>query len=267
MKNNSKTLTVVKIGGNVIDQENKLDEFLHNFSQIEGYKILIHGGGKLASRLSERLGIESKMVDGRRITDLESLEVVTMVYGGTVNKAIVSKLQAQRINAIGVTGADGNIIEAHRRPIKGGIDFGYVGDIDKVNVTALDSLIEAGFVPVIAPLTHDGKGQLFNTNADTIAAEVSTGLSELYQTKLYYTFELDGVMANIDDPDSLIKQISRDDFMQMKESGTIHSGMIPKLENAFNALKRGINQLYICHYNKVLEVSRDSTDIRTSLTI
>ena len=202
------TLHIIKIGGNVIDNSENLHNFLKDFAALDGYKILVHGGGKVATQLADTLGIESKLVDGRRITDIETLRVVTMVYGGLINKNIVASLQRVKCNAIGLTGADGNFILAKKRPVKT-IDYGFVGDIDEhsINPENLRNLMEAGFVPVFCALTHDGEGQLLNTNADTIASALAVALSKLYETTLIYCFEKKGVLQDIDDEDSLIREI------------------------------------------------------------
>lgn len=248
-------LRVVKIGGNVIDDPNKLAAFLKDFSTIPGKKVLVHGGGKIATRMADTLGYPSKMIDGKRITDANMLQVVTMVYGGLVSKQIVAALQSQGCNAIGMTGADAGIITSAKRPLKGGIDFGYVGDIQKVDNKALTKIIDSGFIPVLAPLTHDGNGQLFNTNADNIAAFTAVGLSGDYKVSLYYTFELPGVMADINDPDSLISKITHNDFLRLKEEKVIAKGMIAKLEASYKAIHSGVDKVTICN----------STDIKKLL--
>ncbi len=240
-------LTVVKIGGNIIDDPQKLSDFLTDFAALEGFKILVHGGGKLATRFSERLGIPVQMHDGRRITDTETLEVITMVYGGLVNKQIVAALQGKKCNALGLIGADLNIITATKRPIRNGIDYGWAGDIQKVDPLALIKLIEAGAAPVIAPMTHDGHGQLLNTNADTIASAIATALAPHFTTRLMYCFEKKGVLISPTDEDSVITKINRQLFEQYKAAGTISGGMIPKLENALAAIEQGIEQVIIAH--------------------
>lgn len=240
-------LTVVKIGGNIIDAPQKLSDFLTDFAALEGFKILVHGGGKLATRFSERLGIPVQMHEGRRITDSETLEVITMVYGGLINKQIVAALQARKCNALGVIGADVNLISAVKRPIKGGVDFGWVGDIQKVNQLMFLRILESEAVPVIAPITHDGEGQLLNTNADTMASAIAVALAPHYPTRLMYCFEKKGVLANPDDEDSVIAKINRPLFEQYKAEGIISTGMIPKLENALAAVEKGIEQVIIAH--------------------
>ena len=237
-------LTIVKVGGAVVENDDQLDRLLKDFSAIDGRKILVHGGGRRATDIASKLGIESKMINGRRITDEEMLTVVTMVYGGLVNKNVVAQLQANGVNALGLTGADMNAILSHKRIVKD-IDYGYAGDIDKVNGKQLSNLIEHEIVPVMAPLTHDGKGLILNTNADTIAAEVAKALAEFYDVTLIYSFEKPGVMRNPDDNRSMIPVITADDYAQYKADGTISGGMIPKLDNAFGAIQSGVKQVII----------------------
>ena len=239
-----RTLVIVKVGGAIVEQPDTLQRLLDDFRAIPGNKILVHGGGRSATALSTRLGIESKMVDGRRITDADTLQVVTMVYGGLVNKNIVAKLQAAGVNAIGLTGADSDVIRAEKRPVTD-IDYGFVGDVTAVNSVFLSSLLEANTVPVLAPLTHDGKGQMLNTNADTIAAETAKALSGLYKVTLVYCFEKPGVLLNPDDDSSVIPYISYYDFPRLVNDGTISGGMIPKIQNAFNALNAGVSSVLI----------------------
>jgi acetylglutamate kinase len=239
-------LTVVKIGGNIIDAPQKLADFLMDFAALEGFKILIHGGGKLATQFSKRLGISVQIKEGRRITDDETLEVITMVYGGLINKRIVAALQARKCNAIGLIGADLNLVTAEKRPIKE-VDYGWVGDITKVNQLMFVRLIEDGAVPVIAPITHDDNGQLLNTNADTMAAAIATALAPHFPTRLMYCFEKKGVLANPDDEESVIARINRLLFEQYKAEGIISAGMIPKLENALSAVEQGVEQVIIAH--------------------
>ena len=239
-------LTVVKIGGNVIDNSKNLHEFLKSFIDLPGYKILVHGGGKVATKLSDELGIEAKMVDGRRITDIETLRIVTMVYGGLINKNIVAQMQSYGSNAIGLTGADGNLIKAKKRPVKD-IDFGFVGDLDEnsVNSDFLSNLLRIGAVPVFAALTHDGDGQLLNTNADTIASSIAVALSKTFETSLVYCFEKKGVLKDVDDDNSVISEIKSSEFDILKDQGIIAGGMLPKLQNAFAAIKNGVKDVYI----------------------
>ena len=239
-----KKITVIKVGGKIVEEQETLDALLDRFSAIEGAKVLIHGGGRSATKTAERLGIESKMVNGRRITDKDMLQVVTMVYGGLVNKNIVASLQARGINALGLTGADCNIIRAHKRPV-GEVDFGFVGDVEHADGDMLGRLIEQGIVPIVAPLTHDGKGNLLNTNADTMAAETAKGLAKLYDVTLTYCFEFPGVMRNPDDADSLIPVINKESYKQLLADGTVSGGMIPKIDNAFNAIDNGVAKVII----------------------
>ena len=239
-------LYIIKIGGNVIDNSEKLHEFLKDFVALPGYKILVHGGGKMATQLADDMGIEAKMVEGRRITDIETLRIVTMVYAGLINKNIVAQLQFRNCNAIGLTGADGNAIRAKKRPVKD-IDYGFVGDLDESSVSAeaIKKLLEDGLVPVFSAITHDGQGQLLNTNADTIASVLAVALSELYETSLVYCFEKKGVLKDVDDDFSLIPEIRSSEFENLKEQGIIAGGMIPKLHNAFEAIKSGVKDVYI----------------------
>jgi len=238
-------LTVVKVGGAIVEDPESLNQLLKDFSAIEGRKVLVHGGGRRATKVAAALGIESKMVGGRRITDAEMLEVVTMVYGGLVNKNIVAKLQAKNVNALGLTGADMDVIHSHKRPLKDGIDFGFVGDVEKVNGKELNTLIENGIVPVMAPLTHDGNGNILNTNADTIASETAKALANFYDVTLIYSFEKKGVLSNADDDESVIPVITREDFNKFVEDGTVNGGMIPKIENALAAVDKGVSQVII----------------------
>ena len=238
-------LTIVKVGGAVVEDEAQLSQLLKDFSAIEGRKVLVHGGGRKATKVAEALGIESKMVGGRRITDADMLSVVTMVYGGLVNKNLVARLQANGVNALGLTGADMNVIHSHRRPIKDGIDFGFVGDVDKANGQMLSKLIEEGITPVMAPLTHDGQGNILNTNADTIASETAKALAPYYDVTLIFSFEKKGVLRNPDDDDSVIPIITRADFINYKADGTISGGMLPKIENALGAIDSGVSRVII----------------------
>jgi acetylglutamate kinase len=238
-------LTIVKVGGAVVEDEQQLSQLLKDFSAIEGRKVLVHGGGRKATKMAERLGIETQMVNGRRITDAAMLEVVTMVYGGLVNKNLVAQLQANGVNALGLTGADANAIISHKRPLKDGIDYGFVGDVDAGNGEMLSKLIEAGITPVMAPLTHDGKGQILNTNADTIASETAKALADIYDVTLIFSFEKKGVLRNPDDDDSVIPVITHEDFERYKADGTISGGMLPKIENALNAVEAGVSRVII----------------------
>ena len=238
-------LTIVKVGGAVVEDEAQLAQLLKDFSAIPGRKVLIHGGGRRATQVAASLGIESKMVGGRRITDAEMLSVVTMVYGGLVNKNLVARLQANGVNALGLTGADIDVIRSHKRPLKDGIDFGFVGDVDRADGQMLSRLIEAGITPVMAPLTHDGQGHILNTNADTIASETAKALAPFYDVTLIYSFEKKGVLSNPDDDNSVIATINRADFERYKADGTISGGMLPKIENALSAIDSGVSRVII----------------------
>ncbi len=238
-------LTIVKVGGAVVEDELQLSQLLSDFSAVEGRKVLVHGGGRKATKMAERLGIETHMVNGRRITDADMLEVVTMVYGGLVNKNLVARLQANGVNALGLTGADADVIRSHKRPLKNGVDYGFVGDVDRADGKILSHLIEAGITPVMAPLTHDGEGHILNTNADTIASETAKALASQYEVTLIYSFEKKGVLANPDDDDSVIPTITHADFERYKADGTISGGMLPKIENALAAVDAGVSKVII----------------------
>jgi acetylglutamate kinase len=238
-------LTIVKVGGAVVEDEAQLLLLLKNFSAIDGKKVLVHGGGRRATKVAEALGIESKMVNGRRITDADMLSVVTMVYGGLVNKNLVARLQANGVNALGLTGADMNVIRSHKRPVKDGVDFGFVGDVERADGQMLSRLIEEGVTPVMAPLTHDGQGNILNTNADTIASETAKALAPYYDVTLIFSFEKKGVLRNPDDDDSVIPVITHDDFVRYKADGTISGGMLPKIENALDAIDAGVSRVII----------------------
>lgn len=238
-------VTVVKVGGAIVEDSEKLAQLLKDFAAIPGKKVLVHGGGRRATKVAAALGIESKMVNGRRITDADMLEVVTMVYGGLVNKNLVAKLQANGVNALGLTGADMDVIHSHKRPLKDGIDFGFVGDVERADGKMLKTLIEEGITPVMAPLTHDGKGNILNTNADTIASETAKALAPYYDVTLIYSFEKKGVLSNPDDDDSVIPVITHADFEKYKADGTVAGGMIPKLENALAAIDAGVKEVII----------------------
>ena len=244
------TVNIVKIGGKVIEDTKTLQHFLADFSRIKGPKILVHGGGRTATELAAKLGIASQMIEGRRITDRPTLEIVTMVYGGLVNKNIVAALQAAGCNALGLTGADMNCILAEKRnPVP--VDYGFVGDIVAVNAIAFSQLLQQGITPVLAPLTHNKNGQLLNTNADTIAAQVAVALSKSFEVTLSYCFEKKGVLNNVNDDDSVIDLINETDFVQMKVAGSIADGMIPKLDNAFATLRAGVEKVQIMHHTAV----------------
>lgn len=238
-------LTVIKVGGKIVEEAESLQQLLTDFCAIPGYKVLVHGGGRSATKIAADLGIESHMVNGRRITDADMLKVVTMVYGGLVNKNIVASLQARGINALGLTGADLNVLRSDKRPIKDGIDYGFVGDVKEANSDILAKLIADGIVPVMAPLTHDGKGNMLNTNADTIAQETAKALSKHFDVTLIYSFEKKGVLRDAEDDDNVIPHITRQEFQQYVADGTVQGGMIPKLENAFQALDAGVKKVII----------------------
>jgi len=237
-------LTIIKVGGKVVEESESLSALLDQLKKISGNKLLVHGGGSTATVIAEKLGLETHMVEGRRITDAGMLEVVTMVYGGLLNKKIVAGLQARGMNAVGLTGADFNLIEAHKRPVSD-IDYGFVGDVDDVNVSELRLLINENVVPVIAPLTHDGKGQMLNTNADTIAAELATELANHYKVYLFYCFEKKGVLTNPEDESSVVYDLDRELFNKYTREGIISEGMIPKLENGFRAKHKGVKEVLI----------------------
>jgi len=238
-------LTVVKVGGAVVEDEAQLAQLLDGFKAIEGAKILVHGGGRRATKVAAALGIETRMVDGRRITDAAMLDVVTMVYGGLVNKHVVAMLQARGVDAIGMTGADGNILRSEKRPPKNGIDYGFVGDVKAADGARIAQLITAGLTPVVAPLTHDGQGNMLNTNADTMASETAKAVAGLYDVTLIFAFEKPGVMKNPDDDSSVIPVITRSDFERYKADGTISGGMLPKIENALAAVEAGVGRVII----------------------
>lgn len=237
-------LTVIKVGGKIVEEAETLNRLLTDFSAIPGYKVLVHGGGRSATKIAAQLGIESKMVNGRRITDLETLKVVTMVYGGLVNKNIVAGLQSKGVNAVGLTGADLDVIRSVKRPVKD-VDYGFVGDVKYVNSGVLANLISQGFVPVMAPLTHDGEGHMLNTNADTIAGETAKALAQVFDVTLVYCFEKKGVLRDENDDDSVIPVITPELFRQYVAEGVIQGGMIPKLENSFSAVEAGVSQVII----------------------
>ena len=255
-------LYVIKVGGNIIDDEVKLHSFLKSFAAIQDKKILVHGGGKLATKLAEKMGVEQKMIDGRRITDGETLKIVTMVYAGYVNKNIVAQLQSFECNAMGLTGVDGDIILAHKRkhPV---IDYGYVGDVDSVNAPLVRNLLDQNLSLVFAPITHDQSGQLLNTNADTIAQEIAKAMSSEYEVKLIYSFEKAGVLLDADDDNTVISNINPTSYQKLKAAEKIFAGMIPKLDNAFAALNSGVNKVIIGKAENLSEliVGRSGTTI------
>ena len=244
-------LFIIKVGGNVVDNPTVLSQVLDDFAAIPHNKILVHGGGKIADVLLKKMNIEPKKVEGRRITDEDTLDVVTMVYAGLINKKIVAQLQARGCNALGLTGADANSILAHKRN-KGNIDYGFAGDIDAINTEGVANLLKTVQTLVFAPITHDKKGQLLNTNADTIASTLAVGLSKIFNVTLKYVFEKQGVLANIKDEDSVIPNISYTAFQQGKSDGTFFEGMIPKLDNAFDAMKSGVQSVVICGTEGIL---------------
>jgi len=237
-------LIIIKVGGKVVEEEATLSQLLNDFAAIQGHKILIHGGGRSATKIASQLGIESKMVNGRRITDADTLNVVTMVYGGLVNKNIVAGLQARGVNALGLTGADMDVIRSVKRPVKD-VDYGFVGDVEQVNATILRDLIQKGIVPVMAPLTHDGNGNMLNTNADTIAGETAKALAGIFDVTLVFCFEKRGVLKDESDDNSVIPLITRAEFDAYVAQGIIQGGMIPKLENSFSAINAGVSQVVI----------------------
>jgi acetylglutamate kinase len=237
-------ISIIKIGGNIIDNEVNLASFLNAYAAVEGKKILIHGGGKLATKMAADLNIPQQMVDGRRITDAATLKIVTMVYAGYINKNIVAALQSKNIQALGICGADANIIRAHKR-INASTDYGFVGDIDVVDSEKIVQLLEAGLSLVVAPITHDGAGQLLNTNADTMAQAIATAISSIYEVSLVYSFEKKGVLSDIQNNDSVISVINPENYASLKAGGQVNEGMIPKLDNAFEALQKGVSRVII----------------------
>ena len=242
-------IQVIKIGGGVLENEAQRNAFLRQFAAIEGPKVLVHGGGRLATTMAERLGVETQMIDGRRVTDKETLDIVTMVYGGLVNKQVVAQLQTMGVNAIGMTGADGGWMKAVKRPIKNGIDYGYVGDVVEVNGAHLRTLLDNGLTPVIAPITFSADGLLLNTNADTVASETAVSLAP--DVQLTFCFEKAGVLSNPDDEASVIAKITPETYTQLKADGIISGGMIPKIDNAFAAIEHGVQSVRITHANNL----------------
>ena len=247
-------LTIVKVGGAVVEDPQQLEGLLLSFASLEGHRLLVHGGGRRATSVAAGMGLESRMVNGRRVTDEAMLEVVTMVYGGLVNKAVVAQLQAKGVNAIGLTGADMDVIRSHRRApkemtmadgTKETVDFGFVGDVDRVAAGSLQALLEKGFTPVMAPLTHDGKGHMLNTNADTIASETAKAMAQIYDVTLVYSFEKSGVLSNPDDDTSVIGEITHGSFQRLVADGTVSGGMLPKIENALAAVEAGVKEVKI----------------------
>lgn len=256
-------LRIVKIGGNVIDNSTLLDSFLDDFCKLTGYKILVHGGGKIATEIATKLGIQSILVEGRRITDAQNLEVVIMVYAGLINKQIVAKLQKRACNAIGLTGADANSIQAHKRT-ETEIDYGFVGDVDLINAVSIKSFLRSKQVPVFCGITHNGNGQLLNTNADTIAAEISIAMSVYFEVELNYVFELKGVLKDVENKNSLISELNVHEFESLKSQGIIARGMIPKLQNCFNALNRGVNLIKIGDTSIIKETNKIYTKLTSN---
>lgn len=249
-----KKLFVIKIGGNIIDKKSTLSSFLKDFTELQAHKILVHGGGKMATQIGEKLGIESKYINGRRITDEGTIDLVTMVYGGLINKQIVAQLQALGNNAVGLTGADANLIPAKKRPVKE-IDYGYVGDIESndLNVRSLQLFLEHDLVPVIAPLTHDGEGQMLNTNADTIASALAVALSAEYEVRLIYCFEKKGVLRDINNEADVVHLIDKTVYSQLRDENALAAGILPKLDNAFDAIRHGVKEVLIGHADDLLQ--------------
>ena len=259
------TIVVIKIGGNIIDDDNSLADFLADFSRIHQPKILIHGGGKIATQLSKDLNIEPKLIDGRRITDEKTIDIVTMVYAGLINKNIVAQLQSNNCNAVGLTGADANIIEAHKR-VHPTIDYGFVGDIDKVNTDFIFNLFVNNYTPVIAPLTHDKKGNLLNTNADTMASAIAVELSKVKKVSFFYCFEKKGLLKDINNTDSIIPELTIYETKQLKEKQIITDGMLPKINNIIHALENGVEKVILCHAKDVLSIVNENAKFGTAFT-
>ena len=247
-------LTVIKVGGKIVEEEESLKQLLDDFARIEGHKILVFGGGRSATKIAERLGIQSNMVDGRRITDAATLQIVTMVYGGLVNKNIVARLQALDVNALGLTGADMDVIRSEKRPVKE-IDYGFVGDVKYVKSETLQWLIDKDIVPIMAPLTHDGKGNILNTNADTIAAETAQAMSAHYDVTLVYCFEKKGVLMDENDDNSVISRFDKELYQKYIDEGVITGGMLPKLDNGFRSIEKGVKAVII---TQASEIGKDS---------
>ncbi len=255
-----KKLSIIKIGGNVINNKNALASFVKDFAKVEGLKILVHGGGRKASEMSTQLGLEPKMINGRRVTNQANLEVVTMVYAGLLNKNIVAQLQQNNCNAIGLSGADANCIKAHKRVVKD-IDYGFAGDIDHVDSKIIKAFLEVELTPVFCAITHDANGQLLNTNADTIASEVAGAMSNDFDVVLTYCFEKNGVLEDVNDNDSVVENINSETYIQLKNENIIAEGMLPKLENCFNALQKGVSKIVIGNPEVILENSNNYTTI------
>jgi acetylglutamate kinase len=256
-----KTLKVIKIGGNIIDNEQALLSFLKDFSALKGPKILVHGGGKLATKLATQMNVPAHMAEGRRITDAATLDIITMVYAGKINKNIVAQLQAQNCNAIGFSGADGNTIVSDKRPVKD-IDYGFVGDVKKVNTKTLELLLKNNITPVFCAITHDKNGQLLNTNADTVASELAIGFSRHFITELYYCFEKNGVLRDLADNNSVIENINTETYQNLIEDGIIADGMLPKLNNCFHAINNNVNKVCIGKTDMLFETKTRYTTIQ-----
>lgn len=255
-----KTLKIIKIGGNIIDNDDALQQFLKEFATITGPKILVHGGGKLATKLAEQMQVEVKMVDGRRITDTDTLDIITMVYAGKINKNIVAQLQASSCNAIGFSGADGNTIVSDKRPVKT-IDYGFVGDVKKVNTEIVEILLNNNITPVFCAISHDKNGQLLNTNADTIASEIAIGFASIFKTELYYCFEKNGVLENVEDDNSVIENINTATYKELVENKVIFEGMLPKLNNCFHAINHKVQKVCIGKSSMLFRVNNKHTTI------
>lgn len=258
---NKKPVSIIKIGGNIIDNPAELKQFLSHFSAIEGYKILVHGGGKSATKMAESIGLVPQMIDGRRITDAAMLDVVVMIYAGQINKNIVAQLQANSTNAMGFSGADGNLIQSNKRNHPT-INYGFVGDVKKVNTQLLETLLSTGVIPVFCAITHDGKGQLLNTNADTIASELAIALATVFDVTLNYCFEKPGVLYDAEDDSSVIENINQELYSKLKAEKAIHSGMIPKLDNCFNSLSKGVQKIKIGHHRMLQNENSVCTTIQ-----
>ncbi|AEH00457.1 acetylglutamate kinase [Lacinutrix sp. 5H-3-7-4] len=256
-----KTLKVIKIGGNIIDNDEALQQFLKDFATIKEPKILVHGGGKLATKLAEQMQVEVKMVDGRRVTDADTLDIITMVYAGKINKNVVAQLQANNCNAIGFSGADGNTIVSNKRPVKT-VDYGFVGDVKKVNTETLEILLNNDVTPVFCAITHDNNGQLLNTNADTIASELAIGFASVFKTELYYCFEKNGVLENVEDDDSVIENINTATYKTLVENKVIFEGMLPKLNNCFHAIHHKVQKVCIGKSSMLFNVNNKHTTIK-----
>lgn len=258
-------LTIVKIGGSIVDDDAVLSEFLDAFVKLEGKKLLVHGGGKVATTVANSLGIGATMIEGRRITDDQMIDVVIMTYGGLINKKLVAQLSSRGIECIGLTGADGNSILATKRPIKHGVDFGWVGDIESVNNEFLTRLISSNLLPIMAPLTLDAKGQLLNTNADTIASELAVALAQDFDVSLNFIFDRKGVMKNVNDPKSLVKSIDVTSYHRLKTDQIITDGMIPKLDNAFSTIECGVNLVRLLNVSALSQLQNPDFDEYTTI--